>query len=156
MIEKDKPFYLFPSALYVSEKPMLITTVLGSCVAVCLWDPNTEIGGMNHFMLPFWNGKGLASPKYGNIAIDTLINKMVETGVSKANIVAKIFGGGAVLNDSSVLNIGARNIRVAQKVLKENNINILSYSVGGNLGRKIIFNTKTGEIRHRFIKKTRM
>lgn len=155
MKQNKELYYLYPSSLYVSEKHELITTILGSCVAVCLWDPKTEIGGMNHYMLPFWNGKGLASPKFGNIAIEKLIQKMEQKGAARDTIVAKVFGGAAVLNtNTNVLNIGNRNIQIAENLLQFNRINITASSMGGENGRKIIFNTKTGEIRHRFIKKT--
>ena len=62
--------YLYPSALFVKKEGHMVTTVLGSCVAVCLYDKVMGIGGINHYMLPFWNGNELASPKYGNIAIE--------------------------------------------------------------------------------------
>ena len=70
--------FLFPSTLYVSKEPLAIQTILGSCIAVCLFDPTLKYGGMNHYMVPLWNGQGLESPRYGNIAIDMLINKMTQ------------------------------------------------------------------------------
>jgi len=72
--------FLLPSALYVSKEPCLINTVLGSCVAVCFWDPVLRIGGMNHFMMPLWNGQGLASPRFGNIAVPRLLEAMLQYG----------------------------------------------------------------------------
>ena len=69
--------FIYPGNLEVSVKPIMFTTILGSCVAVCIWDNKLKFGGMNHFMLPLWNGEGLASPKYGNIAIDKLVKKML-------------------------------------------------------------------------------
>ena len=68
--------YLYPSALFAEKTPFMVDTVLGSCVAVCLFDNQLKIGGINHYMLPFWNGNGLASPKYGNIATEKLVEKM--------------------------------------------------------------------------------
>ena len=83
--------YLYPSALFASARPHKVVTVLGSCVSVCLWDPFLRIGGINHYMLPLWNGEGLASPKYGNIAIEKLIERMLYLGSRKSNLQAKIW-----------------------------------------------------------------
>ena len=110
-------YYLYPSAIFISRKPFYITTILGSCIAVCLWDKKLKFGGMNHFMLPFWNGQGLASPKYGNIAIEKLIEKMLIDGSNKKNLIAKVFGGGEILsNQSELFTIGKRNIEILRKI----------------------------------------
>jgi len=147
-------YYLYPAALFAEPDPYLVDTILGSCVAVCLYDPIKKIGGINHFMLPFWNGTGLASPKYGNIAIQKLVDKMLLMGSSRVNIQAKIFGGGEVVETkTNMFKIGERNIEVAQNMLKELNIKITGKSVGGKLGRKIRFNTETGVVLMKFIQK---
>ena len=147
--------FLYPAELYVSKVPYQINTILGSCVTVCLYDPVLNIGGMNHFMLPYWNGQGLASPKYGNIAIEKLLDKMLSFGCSKNSIKAKIFGGGEVIETQIVqFHIGARNIEVARLALEEKKIQIVSSSVGGKLGRKIEFMTSTGEVRQKYVQKT--
>jgi len=154
MIEPLK-YYLLPGALKFSRKPMEITTLLGSCVSVCLWDKNLKIGGINHYMMPFWNGTGLASPKYGNIAIEKLIKNMVNLGAQRNNIVAKVFGGAAVLNSSEcIFNIGERNIVIQENVLKQLDITVVAKSLGGDRGRKLIFNTDTGVVKMKFIKKS--
>jgi len=146
--------FIYPATLIVRNEPTVIKTILGSCVAVCMWDKVTGYGGMNHYMLPFWNGKGLASPKYGNIAISKLINRMFELGSERSNLESKLFGGGNVLNVSSEgLQVGARNIQIAIDMLNEENINVVAKSLGGNLGRKIQFNTKNGEVLMKYIKK---
>lgn len=147
--------FLYPAELYVSKAPYQINTILGSCVAVCLFDPVLNIGGMNHFMLPYWNGQGLASPKYGNIANEKLLDKMLSLGCSKNNLKAKIFGGGEVIETQIVqFHIGARNIEVAKLFLEEKKIPIISSSVGGKLGRKIEFFTLSGEVRQKYVQKT--
>jgi chemotaxis protein CheD len=147
--------FLYPAELYVSKTPYQINTILGSCVAVCLFDPVTKIGGMNHYMLPYWNGQGLASPKYGNIAIEKLIDKLISMGCSKSNLKAKIFGGGEVIETQVVqFHIGSRNIEIARSALDENKIPIISSSVGGKLGRKIEFNTSTGDVRQKYVQKS--
>ncbi len=74
-MENFGAYYLYPAVLYASNKPYFIKTILGSCIAVCIWDNNLHIGRMCYYMLPYWNGNGLASPKYGNIAIEKLYKK---------------------------------------------------------------------------------
>lgn len=144
--------YIFSSVLHVSQTPMIMNTVLGSCVSVCLWDRNLNYGGMNHFMLPFWNGTGLASPKYGNIAMQQLVEKMTGLGSRRDNLVAKVFGGAKMLQQQSeFFDIGSRNIRLALDLLEEQNISVAARSTGGNRGRKIYFNTATGEVLHQFL-----
>jgi chemotaxis protein CheD len=146
--------FLYPAELFVSKTPYQINTILGSCVAVCLFDPVSGIGGMNHYMLPYWNGQGLASPKYGNIAIEKLIDKMVSMGSARHNLKAKIFGGGEVIETQVVqFHIGLRNIEVAKQLLEEKKIPIISSSVGGKLGRKIEFVTNSGEVRQKYVQK---
>ena len=151
-MDKNDLHYLYPGALHVSKEPIFITTVLGSCVSICLWDPILKYGGMNHFMLPFWNGKGLASPKYGNIAVEKLVEKMLDLGSKKVNLKAKVFGGGDVINnDSNMFHIGERNIELAKDMLLDLSIPILSSSLGGRNGRKIIFQTDNGVVNHKLI-----
>lgn len=149
--------FLYPAALYASKLPTRVSTILGSCVAVCLFDPVLKIGGINHFMLPYWNGQGLASPKYGNIAIEKLFEKMLSNGSQKVNIRAKVFGGGEVIETNiSQFHIGERNIQVALEMLEEYRIPIIAKSLGGKLGRKIEFCTDTGEVRQKYIEKTQV
>jgi chemotaxis protein CheD len=139
--------------MFASAQPAEVTTILGSCVAVCLWDRYLGIGGINHYMLPTWNGMELASPKYGNIAIERLTEKMLQLGCKKNNLVAKVFGGGEVITvSSSSMHIGERNVMVAEEMLMEQNIPIIGRSTGGKNGRKIIFNTHTGEVLQCYIK----
>jgi chemotaxis protein CheD len=147
--------YLYPAALVVPDKPAFVHTILGSCVSVCLFDKVKKTGGINHFMLPLWNGDGLATPKFGNIAIEKLIEKMKLAGSKKEHLIAKVFGGGEVIEYSSkTFNIGLRNITIAFEILNELKIPVVSQSTGGKLGRKIIFNTHTGEVIHRYVKQS--
>ena len=146
--------FLYPSTLFACREPYIVNTILGSCVAVCFYDTVWKFGGINHFMLPFWNGQGLASPKFGNIAINKLLEKMLVLGSNQKNIIAKVFGGGNILEAStSQFMIGDRNIAVAHDMLRDLKIQIVSQSVGGTLGRKIQFNIATGEVKQRMIEK---
>jgi chemotaxis protein CheD len=147
--------FLYPAALFASDSPYRVSTILGSCVAVCLFDPITKNGGINHFMLPYWNGQGLASPKYGNIAIEKLLEKMISLGSKKSNIKAKLFGGGEVIDTNiSQFQIGERNIKLAIEMLDELRIPVVAKSVGGKLGRKIEYCTGTGEVKQRYIERS--
>ena len=103
-------------------------------------------------MLPFWNGQGLPSPKYGNIAIDKLYEKLIHQGATHKNLICKIFGGGEVIrNMNTHFNVGQRNILVAQEMLSDLKIPIVAQSTGGKLGRKIVFNSATGEVIQRYV-----
>jgi len=156
-VQTVKTYFLHPGVLFAQKEQHIVTTVLGSCVSVCLWDPVLMIGGINHYMLALWNGEGLPSPKYGNIAIVKLIEKMMDLGSRRENLKAKVFGGGQVLqNASALLNISDRNITLAEEMLKEERIPILGSDVGGNLGRKVIFDTASGKVLVKKIQKNLM
>ena len=152
MEEELGKHYLYPSALFAENKPFMVDTVLGSCVAVCLFDQKLNIGGINHYMLPFWNGNGLASPKYGNIATEKLVEKMLRNGATIRNMVAKVFGGANQMNTS--LRIGDQNIEVARQTLANYGIKIIAENVGGGVGRKLRYNTSTGQVMMKFLTKS--
>ena len=147
-----KKFFLYPSSIFVSKQEYVVTTILGSCVAICLWDKYINMGGINHFMLPLWKGNGLASPRYGNIAIERIIKKMISMGSKQENLKAKIFGGAKVIGNEQRFNIGERNISVSRELLKSFKIPIIVSNVGGTQGRKIFFFTQTGQIRMKLLK----
>jgi chemotaxis protein CheD len=144
--EKSK-HYLYPGLIFAHREAHVVSTVLGSCVSVCLFDEPRQIGGMNHFMLPFWNSEGLPTPKYGSVAIPRLIEKMIQIGSSRSNLKAKVFGGGRVIKmTSDLLNIGDRNIQVAFDLLEKEGIPVLKHDVGNTCGRKLMFETDTGAV----------
>ena len=139
--------FLFPGTLFAAAEDYHVSTVLGSCVAVCLWDPVLRKGGINHYMLPLWNGEGLATPKYGNIAIEKLIAKLLSMGCRKESLVAKVFGGANVMGTGTeVFMIGDRNVTLAYEILAEYGIPVAASDVGGRVGRKIVMNTATGVV----------
>ena len=134
---------------YVSTTGELLSTVLGSCVAVCLYDPIERIGGMNHILLPgeYNMQKMTDAARYGVNAMELLINGLMKKGASRKMLQAKIFGGAAVLSTvSDMYGMGARNIAFVQKFLDAESIPLLSSDVGGEKARKIFFNTGTGEV----------
>ncbi len=139
--------FIHVGQIHVDKAPSAISTVLGSCVAVCVYDMSLGIGGMNHYLLPFWNGNGLQSPKFGNISIPKLIEAMMAKGSTPKTMEAKIFGGASMsmgVNDSMM--IGQKNILVAKEILKEYRITIVAEDVGGQNGRKIQFDLERGKV----------
>jgi len=139
--------FIHVGEIYIGVKPTQINTVLGSCVAVCLYDPVECIGGMNHYLVPLWNENGLQSPKYGNISIPRLIESMLNVGCKKHNLVAKIFGGGNVIDvTQEEMMIGRKNILIAKEILNEQRIKIAAQDTGGTRGRRIMMQSDTGKI----------
>jgi len=145
--EPVKKHFLFPGTIFAEPLEYQISTVLGSCVAVCLWDPLARKGGMNHIMLPLWNGDGLATPKYGNIAMEKLLAKVLSIGCRREYLVAKVFGGANVSGTGlEAFMIGDRNLMLAFQMLEEFGIAVVAKDVGGRVGRKIIMNSETGVV----------
>ena len=139
--------FLFPSTLIASKTQQEVLTILGSCVAVCLYDERMRWGGINHYMLPWWDGKGVPSPKYGDVAIERLVEKMIMMGSQKHNLIAKVFGGASQhLAGESGMQIGSRNVVTAEKILGSIGINIVAKNVGGKRGRRIVFHSGTGQV----------
>jgi len=156
-MENIKTKFIYPAGLAIEKEPHILSTLLGSCVVVCIWDIKLKIGGMNHYLLPLWNGDGLASPKFGNIAIEVLIEKMMRLGCNQNNMAAKVFGGASMLNShSEMFNIGLRNAELAQNMLTKAGLKIVSSSTGGMLGRKVLFNTYTGDAFLKFLIKNNL
>ena len=143
----------------MTTEHVAIATTLGSCVSACIWDKQKGIGGMNHFMLPLtnqeihdinWGQRGLVTDatRYGNYAMEYLINSILTCGGKRSNLRAKVFGGGKVLN--GVTDIGQRNLTFALAYLEAENIPIESSDLGNIFPRKVIFEPSTGRA---FIKK---
>jgi chemotaxis protein CheD len=135
--------------LHASRHPTIIYTLLGSCVAVCLFDPVAKIGGMNHILMPgcadFRHG-GTAG-RYGDNAIRMLIKRIVNLGGSLEHLVAKVFGGAHMLQESSKeYSTGVKNAQGAIACLQGHHVPILKRDLGGSDTRKIYFHTDTGEV----------
>lgn len=139
--------YLYPGTIFVHRQPHLVTTVLGSCVSVCLWNQTARWGGINHYLLPLWNGEGLPTPKYGNVAITKLVDKVRASSGTGDKLVAKVFGGASMWEKAEgLLAIGQRNIEFALETLESLRIPIVSRDLGGYQGRKLIFNSGDGTV----------
>ena len=141
-IEENR-YFLQPGYIFVSREPYLVHTVLGSCVSVCLWDSFNRFGGMNHYVYSE-SPDGERNGRFGNIAIPYLIQLMLESGAQMNNLKAHIIGGGQ--NPSLGSFIGTENAATAEKLLKKSKIEILTRDVLGQFGRKVIFNSQSGEI----------
>jgi len=138
-------YMLQPGYIYVAKAPTLISTVLGSCVSVVLYDKKKKIGGMNHFRYPYVKERSKMTPVFGNVSTYALINIMLENGSKIKNMIAHLFGG-ARNPDISDVDIGKENAWIAKKILIRKGIEIVSEDIGGTFGRKIVFNTSNGEI----------
>jgi len=138
-------YFLKPGYIFVSGQPSVISTVLGSCVAVCFYDRNRKIGGMNHFQFPRLSEKKTATARYGDVSTFTLIRMMTNDGSEIKYLEAQIYGG-AYNSKISLKNIGSENLLVARRILAKKGIRIISEDVGGERGRKIVFDTRTNEV----------
>jgi len=145
---------ILPGEFYVSDDPdELLVTVLGSCVAACIRDPRTGIGGMNHFMLPkgdagSW-GDELQSARYGNFAMEKLINEMLKRGGSRADLEIKVFGGGNVIESNSA--IGSKNAEFVLHFLANEGLGCAAQDLGGQFPRRIQYSPATGKVIRRFL-----
>jgi chemotaxis protein CheD len=139
--------YLHPGQIFVSEDPISITTILGSCVAICLWDPATQTGGMCHYVLPHGNPESQNALRFGNVAFAELIERFVEKQIAIPTLRAKIFGGSSLHQPTSGSRIplGQQNFDIARKLLSAHGIAPPVEDVGGQRGRKLIFHLASGD-----------
>lgn len=138
---------------HVSSDPnVVMTTVLGSCIAACLRDPTTGIGGMNHFLLPDAGDRGKDggdAVRYGAFAMELLINGLLKKGARRDRLEAKIFGGGKLFDGLS--DVGASNAAFAERFLRDEGIPIVSSSTGGLSARRVEFWPASGRVRQRLV-----
>lgn len=141
---------LLPGEYYVTDKDLLLVTVLGSCVAACIRDCYSGIGGMNHFMLPDGGGDASspmnASARYGTYAMEILINQLLKLGARRCNLEAKVFGGGNVLDGLTVANVGQRNANFVLKFLRTEKIRVNAQDLVDIYPRKVYFFPKTSKV----------
>jgi chemotaxis protein CheD len=142
-MEDSKTYFLQPGYILASQELHLIHIVLGSCVAVCLWDSFHNFGGACHFIYPTAT-HGEANGKFGEIAIPHLLHLMQDLGSELNQLKAHMIGGAKNTNSTSA--IGDDNIAIAETVLTKYRIKIVTKEVGGTFGRKVIFNSMTGKV----------
>ena len=144
---------ILPGEYFVTRSDEAITTVLGSCIAACIRDPVTRIGGMNHFMLPedaspgksAWiEGPGGLATRYGSYAMESLINELMKLGARRDRLEVKLFGGGRIL--SWMTDVGEKNIRFARDFLKLEGFKIAAEDVGDVCARRVIYFPATGVV----------
>jgi chemotaxis protein CheD len=140
--------FLHPGQIVASTEPCTISTIVGSCVAVCLFDPVRRAGGSNHYMLPDAGEPGVASARFGDVATEELLRRMLAIGCRRRDLQAKIFGGASLLPVSrrvSGESLGMKNVHMARRILVEQRIAIVAEDVGGTWGRRVVFRTDVGE-----------
>jgi chemotaxis protein CheD len=141
---------LMQGDIHFSAEPKVLVTVLGSCVAVCLWDKLRGVGGMNHFVLPC-DRSGEKSTRYGDVAIDELQAGLLRLGSRISDLQAKVFGGAAVLPFGGGQTVGQNNVQLALERLHRDHIRITAQRTGGTVGQQVRFHTRTGEAFERYI-----
>ena len=141
---------LLPGEYYVTDEDMVLVTVLGSCVAACIRDRLSGVGGMNHFMLPDESpdleGPYGASARYGVYAMEILINSLLKLGAHRSLLEAKVFGGGNVLPGLTVANVGQRNADFVQRFLETEKISVTASDLVDVYPRKVHFFPKSGRV----------
>lgn len=150
---------LLPGEYYVTGQDEMITTVLGSCVSACIRDAVTGVGGMNHFMLPQTSKERLTNRdeaivgtalRYGNYAMEHLINTILQNGGKRKNLEVKLFGGGKII--ATLGDVGVRNIAFVLDYVDTEALNLVSHDLGDIYPRKVNFFPKTGRVRMKKIK----
>ena len=144
-VVKRSKYFLEPGYIYCASEPASVHTVVGSCVAVCVWDRRLHIGGINHFLYPGTSERSEATACYGNVATMALLGMMEEAGCRRHNLLAQILGGAARMTHPGE-SLGRENVEAARAVLRKRRVTICSEDVGGNMGRKIVFDTVTGHV----------
>lgn len=139
---------ILPGEYFVTGRDMVLVTVLGSCVAACIRDRVSGIGGMNHFMLPDSNNDGgnpvgLAG-RYGSYAMELMINQLLKNGARRCNLEAKVFGGGNVLRGFTVANVGQRNADFVLDYLHKEDIALKAQDLLDIYPRKVYYFPQTG------------
>jgi chemotaxis protein CheD len=147
---------LLPGEYYVTTAHEVIATVLGSCVSACIRDTRIGVGGMNHFMLPLdssqgtsaWGAAVSAATRYGNVAMERLINDILKLGGKREHLEIKLVGGGRVLAEMTT-DIGARNIEFVRRYVADEGFKVLGEDLGDVFPRRVVYFPQTGRIRVR-------
>lgn len=146
----SKAVKLLPGEYFVTNQEIMLVTVLGSCVAACIRDSYSGIGGMNHFMLPDGGGDPgspmSSSARYGTFAMEILINQLLKLGAKRANLEAKVFGGGNVMAGLTVANVGQRNANFVLEFLATEKIKLVAQDLIDIYPRKVYFFPKDSKV----------
>ncbi len=136
--------FLYPGQVFVTRDPVTISTILGSCAAVCLWDRHKRAGGMNHYLLPEGQGEGPNRLRYGNVANPELLKQVLALGCEIRNLQAKIFGGSSAFAVDLSQSVGSRNVELAESFLRSAGIPVVDREVSGKHGRRLNFQVVDG------------
>ena len=145
--ERYKSVYLHAGQIFANCEPTIVTTIVGSCVAVCMWDEQKGIGGVNHYLLAQAPTGNAPVGRFGNTAIAELVDRLIRLGARRRWLAAKVFGGAGVmptLKTAGGGSLGTRNHEIAEELLSSLSIPVVSSDVGGSRGRKVIFHTDNG------------
>ena len=146
---------VLPGRHYVTGKAdEMIVTLLGSCIAACIRDPIAAVGGLNHFLLPEsengdWGSTAGAAMRYGNHAMETLINDIIKLGGQRSRLEIKIFGGAQIIEGATTIAVGRKNIDFVRSYLTNEGFNIAAEHLGGSLPRRIHYFPATGKVQMR-------
>lgn len=139
--------FLQPGHLIVSAEPVEVTTILGSCVAVCLWDATLRIGGINHFMLPQATGNAPSSARFGDTAMKQLVADLAAAGARTPFLQARVYGGACLFAGARLdVHLGQKNVEVALTFLARIGTKVIEVQTGGSRGRKLIYRTDEGSV----------
>ena len=137
----------------------MIVTLLGSCIAACVRDPIAAVGGLNHFLLPEsdngqWGKTADAAMRYGNHAMETLINDIIKLGGSRSRLEVKVFGGGQIIKGASATSVGQKNVEFIKRYLSNEGLPIAAEHLGGTLPRRIHYFPITGKVQMRLMQRS--
>jgi len=136
--------FLYPGQVFVTRDPITISTILGSCAAVCLWDRHKRAGGMNHYLLPDGPSDGPNRLRYGNVANAELLKQVLALGCEIRNLQAKVFGGSSAFAVNLSQSVGTRNVELAESFLRSAGIPVVEREVSGKHGRRLVFQVVDG------------
>ncbi len=144
-LPNNRLFYLEPGYIFCTGEAATVNAVLGSSVAVCLWDRQLRFGGMNHFLFPRAGGPEEATACYGNVSTAALVRMMEKAGARRRNMLGQVLGGGRPFGSPDG-GLGEKNVEAARAALRQKGVVISSEDVGGHMGRKVVFDTRTGHL----------
>jgi chemotaxis protein CheD len=137
--------FVHPGQVVASATPCHYTTILGTCVSVCLIDPVAAVGGLNHYLLPYGAGASFSGTRYGNLAMEHLLREVLTRGAHRERLQAKVFGGMASSQHQDThRDLGTNNVNFALEWLERHAIPVLARDTGGHRGRKLIFHSQDG------------
>jgi chemotaxis protein CheD len=144
--------FLTPGKLAASTDALCIKTIVGSCVAVCLWDRLRKAGGVNHYLLPVPGPGDASDERFGSVAILRLVDRLAGLGCRRRDLLAAVVGGGHPVSTLKSATVGDDNVNVGLTLLRQLDIRVTRQETGGAHGRKLLFNTATGQLRVRSLR----